>query len=114
MVVVPITKCTFTMCACAFIMKKSPLIGEVAKDVGWGKLGDTSLSFGEKYTSELKNLSRVVSHCVRTQSLIQRSWNTSWNATNLNLEQNVGKLMKTLRELNISFLPKFRNLYVLN
>ena len=29
-------------------MKKSPLIGEVAKDVGWGKLGDTSLSFGEK------------------------------------------------------------------
>ena len=32
------------------------------KGVGWGKLGDTCLSFGEKYTSGLKNLGRVVSH----------------------------------------------------
>ena len=38
-----------------------------------------------------------------------------YHKPNLNLEQNwtVEDLMKKLRELNISFLPKFRKLYVL-
>ena len=34
-------------------VEKSPLIAEVVKDIGWSKLWDTCLSFGEKYTTGL-------------------------------------------------------------
>ena len=41
-------------------VQKSPLIAEVAKDIGWSKLWDTCLSFGEKYTAGLQKLSQVM------------------------------------------------------
>ena len=48
-------------------VEKSHLIAEVAKDISWSKLWDTCLSFGEKYTTGLQKLSRVMSHHGRGQ-----------------------------------------------
>ena len=93
------------------------------KGVGWGKLGDTCLSFGEKYTSGLKNLGRVVSHHGGGRYPCPLCENSEFDTTVMEHIMEChkpksgterGKLMKTLRELNISFLPKFRNLYILN
>ena len=41
--------------------EKSPLIAQVAGEVGWGRLWDACLSLGEKYTTGLKKLSRLMS-----------------------------------------------------
>ena len=42
--------------------EKSPLIAQVAGEVGWDRLWDACLRLGEKYTTGLKKLSRLMSH----------------------------------------------------
>ena len=42
--------------------EKSPLIAEVAREVGWSNLWDACLSFGEKHTIGLQKLCRIMSH----------------------------------------------------
>ena len=90
---------------------KSPLIDEVAKDIGWSKLWDTCLSFGEKYTAGLQKLSRVLSHHERGRYPCPLCENFEFGTTvlehimeyhkpDVNLEQNwtvkdlMGKLMQ--------------------
>ena len=106
--------------------EKSPLIAEVAREVGWSNLWDACLSFGEKHTIGLQKLCRIMSHhgrgrnpcplCedprIATASVLEHVVDHHREEPNLDKEWNVGVLMRTLKERNISFLPKFRKLYV--
>jgi len=47
--------------------EKSPLIAEVAREVGWRNLWDTCLSFGWKHTTGLQKQCRIMSHYGRGQ-----------------------------------------------
>ena len=95
-------------------VEKSPLIAEVAKDIGWSKLWDTCLSFRENYTTGLQKLSRVMSYHGRGRYPCPLCENSEFGTTvmehimechkpDLKLEQNwtVGMLTEKLRELNI-------------
>ena len=52
------------LCQCD---EKSPLIAEVAREVGWRNLWDICLSFGEKHSIGLQKLCRIMSHHGRGQ-----------------------------------------------
>ena len=107
--------------------EKSPLIAQVARKVGWGRLWDACLSLGEKYTTGLKKLSRLMSHHGRgqhpcplcenpqpqtTSSVLEHIVDQHREDLNLDRGCTVEVVMRRLIELNISFLPKFRKLYV--
>ena len=111
------------LCQCD---EKSPLIAEVAREVGWRNLWDICLSFGEKHSIGLQKLCRIMSHhgrgqypcplCenpqLQTDTVLEHVVDCHKNDLNLDKEWNVRVLMKRLTDRNISFLPKFRLLYV--
>ena len=106
--------------------EKSPLIAEVAREFGWRNLWDICLSFGEKHSTGLQKLCRIMSHhgrgqypcplCensqLQTDSVLEHVVDCHKDDLNLDKEWNVQMLMESLIDRNISFLPKFRLLYV--
>ena len=108
---------------------KSPLIAQVAVEVGWSRLWDACLSLGRQHTAGLQKLSRLMGHHGRGQhpcplcdlegpqlqaaSVLEHMVDHHRREINLDRDCTEGVLMGRLIDLNISFLPKFRNLYVL-
>ena len=100
--------------------EKSPLIAQVAGEGDWGRLWDGCLSLGEKYTTGLKKLSRLMSHHGRgqhpcplcenpqpqtTSSVLEHIVDQHREDLNLDGGCTVEVMMRRLIELNISFLP---------
>lgn len=106
---------------------KSPLIAQVAVEVGWSRLWDACLSLG----SWVAKLSRLMGDHGRGQhpcplcdlegpqlqaaSVLKHMVDHHRREINLDRDCTEGVLMGRVidLDLNISFLPKFRNLYVL-
>jgi len=104
--------------------QKYPVVAEVVREIGWPKLWDTCLSLGEAHTMGLRKLGMALAHhgkgghpcpCCDTVNLerggvLQHIVHDHWKALHLNCCSQ-GEILDRLRSMNLSFLPKFRNLY---